>query len=409
MEEDKKQENYSNEEDIDSAITGDTLNSGNLHQEYGDENDPINMKNREFQNQKEERDWKNTEELNTIAAYKAFISLYPDSTHLYFAKKKIIELKKQEEKQDLKQALQKNTIDAYQSFIVKHFDSKYVSMINKKINELKTKAKKRKREEDWQKVCNRGKKSLIFYYDIYQNHKDEIIAKLGDLNSLLFEYTEKGEFKCVRGLIKLGADVNTRNNDNETPLWEAASQGYLKICKLLVKSGAIWNEPIKKYGFPVSQAAAHGRLDVLKYFVEDLGFDVNKKDRGGWTLLHWATAFCGEKNIAEYLISKGADVNARDKENLTPLFNATYRGYLNICKLLVKSGAIWDEAVEFYSFPVTHAFIHGHFDVIKYFIEDLGFDVNKKDKAGFTIIDSAESVDRKDVLNYLKKHKKRKK
>ena len=45
---------------------------------------------------------------------------------------------------------------------------------------------------------------------------------------------------------------------------------------------------------------------------------MNAKNSGGWTPLHNA-AIRGHKEIAELLITKGADVNAKGKVGITPL------------------------------------------------------------------------------------------
>ena len=45
------------------------------------------------------------------------------------------------------------------------------------------------------------------------------------------------------------------------------------------------------------------------------------------------------KEITELLISKGADVNARDQNRQTPLIGAAKLGYEGICKLLISKGA----------------------------------------------------------------------
>ena len=65
----------------------------------------------------------------------------------------------------------------------------------------------------------------------------------------------------------------------------------------------MWNKAVPKYGFPVFQAVVKDHLDVVKYFIEDLGFDVNAKDKAGWSLLHWAVKY-GAKNVLKYLIKK---------------------------------------------------------------------------------------------------------
>jgi len=58
----------------------------------------------------------------------------------------------------------------------------------------------------------------------------------------------------------------------------------------------------------------------------------------GWTALHHA-AFKGQKEVAELLIDKGADVNAKDKNGGTPLHIASSRGQKEIAELLIASNA----------------------------------------------------------------------
>ena len=71
------------------------------------------------------------------------------------------------------------------------------------------------------------------------------------------------------------------------------------------------------------EAADQGNIEAVKQHL-DAGANVNAKDEVGWTLLHTA-AFYGHKEIAELLIAKGADVNAKSKRG-TPLSNAVKSG-----------------------------------------------------------------------------------
>ncbi|NXN99817.1 MYPT2 phosphatase, partial [Rhinopomastus cyanomelas] len=64
------------------------------------------------------------------------------------------------------------------------------------------------------------------------------------------------------------------------------------------------------------QACIDENLDMVKFLVEN-GADVNQQDNEGWTPLH-AVASCGYLNIAEYLISHGANVAAVNSEGDVP-------------------------------------------------------------------------------------------
>ncbi|KAM9334805.1 myotrophin [Symphorus nematophorus] len=70
--------------------------------------------------------------------------------------------------------------------------------------------------------------------------------------------------------------------------------------------------------------------------------DVNRTLDGGRNPLHYAADF-GQSDVMEYLISKGADINAPDKHGLTPLICACYEGHACCVKLLLDQGADKDQ------------------------------------------------------------------
>ena len=109
-------------------------------------------------------------------------------------------------------------------------------------------------------------------------------------------------------------------------------------------------------------AIEHGDLDRLEALV-DKGVDVSGRtsvfDK---TPLHWA-AFFKQEAVAQYLVDKGALIEALDAEERTPLHMAALEGSLEILEIFLRAGA----------------------------------SVNKKDRAGKSAIhDAAEKGDRRD-------------
>jgi len=84
-------------------------------------------------------------------------------------------------------------------------------------------------------------------------------------------------------------------------------------------------------------AARDGDIDQLQLLLSK-GANVNEKNRMGWTPLH--TAIRNSRlALIEPLIAKGADINAADNRGQTPLMAAIYIGQKDAVELLIAKGA----------------------------------------------------------------------
>jgi len=82
----------------------------------------------------------------------------------------------------------------------------------------------------------------------------------------------------------------------------------------------------------------NGDLSRVKSIVESEGINVNQEVLNGRGLLHVAADY-GQTEVLEYLLSKGANVNALDKHGITPLLAAVFENHLESAKLLLSKGA----------------------------------------------------------------------
>jgi len=86
-------------------------------------------------------------------------------------------------------------------------------------------------------------------------------------------------------------------------------------------------------------AARRGDSSALKDILDKNPKLVNALDQFGNTALHGAVEK-GHIQIIKYLISKGADVNMKDREGRTPLYYAEITANTEVEELLKKYGAL---------------------------------------------------------------------
>ena len=133
-------------------------------------------------------------------------------------------------------------------------------------------------------------------------------------------------------------NVNISDRDGRSPMHWAVASGDVKIVKKLYENGAAVDRSMKIGQTPLFWAVCEGNFDVAKFLIEKgAGFDGSIAG-DGQTALHVA-ADHDDCKMAEYLISKRADVNKVNKHGDTPLMFAARKGSKNVVSLFIKSNA----------------------------------------------------------------------
>ncbi len=128
------------------------------------------------------------------------------------------------------------------------------------------------------------------------------------------------------------------------------------------------------------------------------GADVNAKNENGQTPLFDA-AVAGHKEIVELLIANGANVNAKNDYGTTPLHNSKKE----IVELLIAKGADVNAKCKGGAPPLHIATTRADNETTEILISK-GADVNVVDNFDFTTLDRAIQFENTKIANLLRKH-----
>lgn len=146
----------------------------------------------------------------------------------------------------------------------------------------------------------------------------------------------RGHTKVVELLVKEGANINARNAYHGDALQVAACNGHEDIVKLLLSKGAVVNAKSGNFGNALQAAAFRGHQQVVKLLLHE-GAEVNTQG-GQYMNALQAASFKGHKQIVELLFDNGAEVNPQgDDSNV--LQSAVQEGHDQIVELLLDKGA----------------------------------------------------------------------
>jgi ankyrin repeat protein len=190
--------------------------------------------------------------------------------------------------------------------------------------------------------------------------KADARSKLGR-TPLLIAAAYDGATDAARLLIEKDADVNARDEGGTSVLEQAATTNHIELVRLLLAKGAAVNTADGGGITPLIAAAWNGdRNGALVKLLLAHGAAVNVRSGdtlevvkngpiglGRLTPLH---AACGipSYEAVEALVKAGADVNAKDVRNATPLAISVANDHADprIIKLLLEKGAAREPAID---------------------------------------------------------------
>ena len=149
---------------------------------------------------------------------------------------------------------------------------------------------------------------------------------------------------------------------------------------------------------PLHGASENGHHNIA-YFLLTCGADVNAKHMYDWTPLHLVSR-TGKSKVAEVLLDGGAMVNAQNDSDWTPLHMASQKGHLFVVKLLLDNGTDVNTKEADGETALHLAVFFDHLEVAQELLED-DADPWIKNKEGEMPLDLASKEHHHDIAELL--------
>jgi ankyrin repeat protein len=186
-------------------------------------------------------------------------------------------------------------------------------------------------------------------------------------------------------------------------LHEAVRAGDIAVVQSVIESGANVNES-DTWGTPLAVAVSKGSDKIVRLLI-DAGADIEgatSRGAGGEHPLHLAATRTSAASIAKLLISRGAQLDARDAAGRTPLIAAVLADNVEVAEMLLAAGADL-ETVDSHlgASPLSWAACWGRVRAVKFLVSK-GAQINRRTGPdGDTPFHSAVWCKRFELIDYL--------
>ncbi|WP_157729327.1 ankyrin repeat domain-containing protein [Tumebacillus algifaecis] len=215
------------------------------------------------------------------------------------------------------------------------------------------------------------------------------------MNSQAFlQACASGDLEAIKSMIASDRELlQLRSTSGQSPVLAAVYHGKPQVAALLVEQGI---------ELDVFEAAALGEEARVRELVAGAVELANAYGNDGFTPLGLA-AFLGHLAVVEFLLAKGAEVNAASKNDFSvmPLHSAVANAHLAIAERLLQHGAAVNAKQESGFTPLHEAALQGNLEMIELLLAH-GADVHLQKEDGETPLQTALSKNQTQAAERLR-------
>ena len=243
--------------------------------------------------------------------------------------------------------------------------------------------------------------------EFFVRHGADVNAKNDWNETALTEAARHGSSRIVQTLISHGANIEHPADGEWTPLLQGVRDGRTEVVQILLQHGANKEAPLKNGNTSLAEAGVRFHFNIARMLIE-AGSSIETLDSTRCTPLLRA-AFKGDEAMVRWLLNRGASKEARDKNGSNAVFFATataiVSGQTNTLKTLLEFGISVDTKGNNNYTSVSLAAQQGDYDCVKLLL-DAGADPNLHgaNGSGYTALAEASHHGRADVVKLLLDH-----
>jgi ankyrin repeat protein len=146
------------------------------------------------------------------------------------------------------------------------------------------------------------------------------------------------QVECVKVCIEMGANVNARNNGQQTPL-HCAVRGGVEIARMLLDAGAIVDAKDCSGYTPLYSAILHNHIDIARLLIDRGGEVSNVTLNGSLTAIpDWVTNYVASRSNCRIVSIVIIGIHKYHRTNVTG------NNDINVLKLIAKH--IWSSRMD---------------------------------------------------------------